>query len=630
MMKLLACLFASALMLPASVLAVDGVLCRLAVYQQEGATGENILIVDDTAEFVVDITSAGFLGPISTEIRFTELDTLQVKFNVHVVTLGPAVNTYSRSFTAEYSLPATMRDIAGKNGAIYSLVVAPLSLLAIDTAGCLADHREQGSFTSAPSAYMDLNYMTSTLADFHWESIRDYLDFSYRRFQDFAGFTLPGKMQVYLCPCMIPSVIWDRRFGMAVDPTRNTAFAVYARELNTADPFIVTHTTLLRNFGYTAPFLSEGLANYFSLAAYDMKRILADRPSLSWRDFLNTGAYLEADPTTADRVATTAVQYLVAAHGLDRFMTLYRAADDLNLGARLEEVYGTPLAELEAGWKEYVDTLSITGSQYSAQAGLAEQMMNYRLMLTYAQEYVNWAPTKPDSMRALDLLKRAHFFNGNYYDAAAIQEALIAVGDTGARSWMARGSYEMMNGRYAEALKHFEQARGLDTTDEMVHFNLALYYINQGDPATARDILLNNISFAKEARAQGETRIFLANILADSEAEEDRKTAERLYQEVINIYQQTLSIRRSSPTHYLWMGIAYLGLGEIETGIDHLKVADFLESRPFYQGMINLWLGKGHLRSGHKEAAGEYFARVLAISSADYHQREARAYLEQP
>lgn len=627
--KIIVSLIICAVCLAGSVFAVSGVECRLTVYQYDQAEGREVVIYDDTSRFAQGIPASGFAGPLSVEINVTSADSAKAGFNVHLVTLGPVVGTYSKSFVVEYSLPARIDDIAGKNGARYAMVVQPQALVGFDTAGCFLNHRAEEVFASSPSAYMDLYYVGATLADFHWESVREYLDFEYRRFQEFAGFTLPGKLMVYLCPCPIPSVIWDDRFATAIDPTRNITFSLYSKAVNTADPFIVTYPTLLRNFGYTAPFVCEGLANYFSLSGHMMKQILKDNPDLPLRDYLDTYRYFKADPTTADRVSASFVRYLVDTWQFDRIMLLYREADDLNLTDKIEEVYGLSIDSLEAGWKHYVDTLTISSSEYHASAALAEQMLNYRGMTVYAEECLKAAASSNDSLRALNLLRRSHFFNGDYYKAAEIQRRLIDADSSDATAWMARGSYEMMNGLYPEALADFQQALALDSTNHMVNLNLALYYINQEQPARAKEILENNFGTGKEARAQGETRIFLADLLKNSDDAAQRDLAKRYYQEAIAGYEQTLNIRRASASQYMWLGAALLGLDDVEAAIGYLAMAEFLETRPFYMGMIHLLTGKAYLQSGRNDLAEEHFAEVLAVASADYHQRQAKAYLEQ-
>lgn len=612
-----------------SVAAADGVKCRLALYQYDSAAQANVILYEDTCTFVRNLPATGFIGPFSLEIELKQIDSESVAFDAHVVALGPPTGNFSRSFTMEYPLPARMEGIESKNGSRYSLTIAPLSRVDVNDA-CVIDYRDSKSFTSMPSAYMDIYFMPSSHGDYNWESIRNYLDYEYRQYQAFANFTLPGKVMVYLCPCAAYSVIWDRRFGTAVDPTRNNAFAIVDKSLNTADPFIVTYISLLRNYGYSPPFLAEGLANFFLFSTHDAREIVRNDPAFSLEPFLATYEYHTADPFVADRTSSSFVRFLVARYSLSRFFELYRQADDLNIRKKMEAIYELPFDSLQTQWRQWLDTVSINAREYAAAAGLAEQLFNYKLMAQNADGFLANASSKPDSMEALRLVRKAYFSLGDYYTADSMQTLIIRIDTTNALSWMTRGSYRMMNGDYDKALADFQKAAAMDTASQTIRFNLALCYLYRGQTGQAKDLLWKNVSTQKGASAQGETRIYLAHILNNSGDSAQVETAKHYLQEAVAMYQQSLSVNRSVASNYLWLGIALTELNEATLALEYLQVAEFLEMRPFYSGMIDLWLGKAYDRLGQPEKAREYLSRVLAASSADYHQREARTYLEQP
>jgi len=73
-----------------------------------------------------------------------------------------------------------------------------------------------------------------------------------------------------------------------------------------------------------------------------------------------------------------------------------------------------------------------------------------------------------------------------------------------------------------------------------------------------------------------------------------------------------------------------LGLDDAANAYNHLQVALFLETRPFYQGLTTLLLGKTADVMGERELAREYYGQVLALPAAAYHQAEAQKYLDEP
>jgi hypothetical protein len=80
----------------------------------------------------------------------------------------------------------------------------------------------------------------------------------------------------------------------------------------------------------------------------------------------------------------------------------------------------------------------------------------------------------------------------------------------------------------------------------------------------------------------------------------------------------------------MWLGICYLGMGDTGSAQDYLTTALFLETRPFYQGMIELWLGKVADVRGEHDVAREHYGRVMSLPAAIYHQDEARELIKTP
>ncbi|NOY89083.1 MAG: tetratricopeptide repeat protein, partial [FCB group bacterium] len=172
------------------------------------------------------------------------------------------------------------------------------------------------------------------------------------------------------------------------------------------------------------------------------------------------------------------------------------------------------------------------------------------------------------------------------------------------------------------------KAHALDSANQIINFNIALNCLYRNRKDSAKTILLNNLDYNKGAQAQGETRIYLANLLKDSPDKAQQKKATQYYQEAISMFKQALQINGSSASAYMWIGIAYLGLDDMDNAINYLHTAAFIETRPFYLGMINFWLGKAYEKTGEKKKAREFFGKVLSLPSADYHQREAKLFLK--
>jgi len=631
MMKITACFILLLTLCFGSVaLADNAVRFTFEVYQHDAANDRQVKLVSDTAQLLEGIRAYGFLVNFSVEIEITRVDSNKVFFNAHVFTLTPQADAVARSFQVEYGLPARIDNLSGKNGTVFSMLITPLEKSDLNPFPCTWVHYQADNFKFEPTAYTDLYYVENTFGDFYWNSIKGLLEERFRLFRDLNNFNLPGKYSVFLCPCPIYSVIWDRRFGMMVDPTRSNAFVLFGKDINSVDPFVLLQASIFRNYGYAPPFLSEGFANYLSFVNYDMKKIVANDNPPPLETLMNTFDYLKADPYLADRMAGSFVRFLINQYKIDIFLKLYRGADDLNLKESIEQTYEKKLPELEKDWRHYLDTVSITPQQLDYYAQQAEITFDYRRMLEYYQDLVTRVTARVDSVTALTKLVRAYFFTGDYYQATETQRRLVELDSADARGWMALGNYQMMNGLYDSAYSHLEKARLLDTTDNMIRFNLALNSYYRGDRDKARELFLKVIEQPMDATAQGESRVMLGNIFLESGNKDNKAAAERYLAEAIPIESNIIQGNNVSPANHLWMGVANIGLGDYGTAYEYLNVALYLETRPFYLGLINLWLGKLADVRGEREIAREHYGRVLALASPVYCQDEARKYLDKP
>lgn len=610
--------------------ALDGVEFDLRIAQQT-PTGEPILLLADTVVVLRGMTATGFFANLSLDVDVLDIDSTRTRFQLHGVTLASKPENLSREFSAEFGTPARLNNIVGKNDSRLNLQVTPLQRISIDTSGCGFSHEVVGDFKKDPAAYFDIHFVPQTLADFYWNSVSSLMDERYREFRDLNKFSLPGKYEIFLAPCRMYSVLWDKRFGTMVDPTRMTAYAVYNHQFNSADPFLIQHVAVLKNYGYAPPVLSEGLAGYLSLAIFDMKRLLNENPSMSIDPMLDTYTYLNSDPLLSDRMASTFVKFLVNQYGITRFLEAYRDADDLTIRETLENVFGKPVAQLDAEWRVYVDTVSLSLGNVSYHAEVAETMLQFPVMLRYAKAMVSEiARTRADSLAAYPYLVRAEYLTGDYYAATDYQRIFTRLDTASVRNLVALAAYQMMNGEYAAARDDLEAARTIDSTDQLLLFNLGLNELFQGHRDAARAFFESTISAKEPQNAQVEARIFLSQLLLQRGRQTDIDRARKMCYEVINALAPEINGGQATPYAFLWSGIACLGVGDLPTAWDYLQLAAFIEVRPFYLGMINLWLGKISDMRGEHDVAREFYGTVLRLASADYHQKEARFLLDNP
>ncbi len=616
------------ILLAQAALASNGVVCLLSTYQK-AEDGSRKLVWSDSVHFAESTLTSGFMTAFSCDIRFTEIDTASVKFELHVVTLDQQPHNYSQRFSVEYGLPAMMDNIIGKNDSRFQFTLTPLRAEEYDSSLCQTDHRAPGQFKLSPSANTDIYYVPNSFGDYYWSVAKSILEEKYRQLSNLYKFNLPGKYNIYLTPCALKSIIWDRRFGISVDPTRSSGYAIYNWNLSTFDPFVLLQGAVMRNFGYAPMFLTEGLASYVTYSELDMKKIIGESKNIELEQLLDSYTYVNADAYIADKTSASFTRYLVRQYNFDLFQQWYETADEINVVPTLQETYGKSVAELEQEWLQYIDTLTLDKIKIVREIDLAEALFDFDRMLFLAQQLSEQSTQVPDSIGSMVLLKRAYFNNGDYYRALETQQILLTLQNT-AEDWMGMGLYNMMSGEYDQAHSDLLTAQSQDTASALIKFNLALNRLVRGDTATAIEQFKTLLVRGKGATGQSESRVILGGLLKGSEDKNSRALAATYFSEAAASFSRAVQAGQPAPVYQMWLGIAFLGSDDSDNAYNHLQTALYLEQRPFYLGMINLWLGKLADLIGDRAAARDFYGAVLAGSSAAYHQEEAQRYVETP
>jgi tetratricopeptide (TPR) repeat protein len=417
---------------------------------------------------------------------------------------------------------------------------------------------------------------------------------------------------------------------MMVDPTRMAVYGVYSKELNTMDPYLLAYVSLQRQYGYAPPIISEGFAGYFSFPVYDVRRLKQAGRSMPLDSLLRTFAYLKSDPTLADRTAAAFVRYLIDAYGVDTFLALYKSAHDLNLTEELTRVYGKPVTALQAEFDRYVDTLTWSSVDVANAHDLSRAMMNTERALDLAREGLRIAAGPKDTVDAWRRVARSAFEAGDYYTAVEAQRSLCRLDSGTVSNYFTLASNLMMVGEYAQADAWLDSAAVRDSSNQLVSFSRALGYQSTGRIDAARRVLERIVARPMGTGGLTESRILLAHILLQSGDDLDKHEAHNHATQAMNEIGNVQVQRGASSYRFLWMGMAMLAKGDTNGAWEMLQSGLFMENRPFYEGMFSLWLGKVSDVRGERDVARDYYGRVVTGATADYHQREARRYLESP
>ena len=231
---------------------------KFAEYNSSSGTKSKI-VVCDTVTAIKGKLLETFCGNLSLDITYKGQEDDIAKVDIIQISLPPASQTKSNLIKSPLNVPFIVDSILVKQAQVYKVFFTPLEFGELTTS-CEYDHRNEDVFYFDPTGDFDIYFVSNSLGDFHWNNIRDFLEYELDRFYKIYGFTQPGKINYYLYPCDAPHLSFYKNSDFAIQPSRNSVFQEYSHlTVGIASP-ASNLIKLYRYWGYAPRFLVEGCA----------------------------------------------------------------------------------------------------------------------------------------------------------------------------------------------------------------------------------------------------------------------------------------------------------------------------------------------------------------------------------
>ncbi len=626
------------LLLVATALAVSSVSAKGAptvVVQQEGlsvkmnvrvhlrsADSSKVVLVEDRVwDIPLQKRFGGFLANMSVELNVERIDSIRLNLKVFLTTVGSTPDSRSRSFNYELGLPAKIAGLRGKAGATYEITFTPQSFVEQTATECQYNHRDSGSFNIDPTANFDIHYVKNSLGDYHWNKVKELLESEYRPFKKGFDINHPGKIHYYLYPCATSTVAWDPRFGFAIDPTRSQALGVYNHDYMAPAHLVGILTQVMRVYGYAPPFLAEGISGYFYFFDFEALSAVHDSAIIPIRTLLTTQGYYTADPILATSEAASFCRFLADTYGIDRFRKLYSESDDLTIESKIKELYKVSVEELERQWVNYLLQLRPSKKQFVKRARLEAAGNNIDLAITVMQGALVWDTTFFDTLVTLSELATFYSETGKYKIALRTYETLYARAEGNNPKhlyYLLRvGYFQSLLGDYEGAGKTYRTLRESDTLlASVADFNLVRLQIFSGDTAGAIEVLQNLLADETDQVLLAEEGNALGYLLGAPGKHNDPAGSLEAFERAAAAAHYIVKSSPSDGPSRFRLGLAYMGMGELDMAHDYLNLALFLEFRPRYIGRELVALGKLADLQNDRDLALTYYQRADSLDQS--------------
>ncbi|MFC1475526.1 hypothetical protein ACFLQW_00810 [Candidatus Zixiibacteriota bacterium] len=550
-------------------------------------------------------------------------DSTGLNLQYRLATLGANVRQRSGIVKVEWGVPVVIDSIPGKGKSFYRALVTPRA--AEVSRSCLEDVGDPIDWPNDPSAYFNFYYVPNSLADAHWNMLRDFLEREYKTVHETFAFDYPGPIHFYFCPCAPENIDFEAGLGLAIDPGRLAGFGIYHQEANSVDPQITNLLKFYRWWGFAPRFLVWGVSGYTDFADYYAKEYLRDNRLLPFDSLLISRDFRQADPLVAYFESASFVRFLIDSIGVAAFHDLYERSTDLSLRPAFLAVTGQTIDWWETKWRRYLSSRKLKYQEYIYFAHRAQAINRPTEQLELLEK---GTAEMGDSVTVplIQELAAAYYSQGRYGDAYVWFKKLVEREPDAAQYKQYCGNAAVVLGQLDEAYEYFAEAVALDTT-------FAASYLSMGEVMSLRNYPDSAVALWRTGLGRGESIPVYIELLIHL-AQRERQTYERDSATVKltmarNSTARLLGQFPDHPRYLLRMAEILTEMNQPDSALAYYAAAQFFENRPYYQARIHLGAGKAADLAGRRKEAVEHYEKVFGVRAGYPTRKEAEKYINQ-
>jgi tetratricopeptide (TPR) repeat protein len=547
-----------------------------------------------------------------------------VILTVELITLAPNAQTIFKEISAEDGQALFLGEVSAKSGGAYRVFVTPTIMENFEEECDLDTKDREEEWEELPSSHFFFWYLNNSLADFHWRRIKGFVEGEYRRFREVFGFTQPAmdRMVYYVVPCRVNEVVWDPRFDAGLDPVKNKTYVIYNLYERSLDSPNVGFLLFYRIWGYAPPLLAEGIGGYFSLSHHFAKKLIKNNKFIPLGNLIVTMDYRNQPQPAAFVEACSFVRFLVDEYDIDRFKSLYQQATDLSFNQVLPKVYGKDLSTLEKEWLSFLEGHKDVKADFYH---LASVRMSYGHLDEAQELYEDMLNLFGGDVSTLRVLAYLHYLKGEYDKSERYYLESLAQDSLNTEFLHIIGNTNYLQGRYDQAREFYRRALLSDSNYVQAYVKLGEIELLQENPMLAQEYFSRAESIKTSSQIKTDIYSGLGKVFRMLGQEEK---AEESYKKALRSSESFRLAYPENPLPYLEKGEVFFNLGEIDSAINYLKIAEFLEDKPLQRGRVFLALGKAYDKKGNRKKAEECYGEVLDLSAGFQEKQEAQRLLK--
>lgn len=602
---------------------------NLEIRIEEGASEDSFsfeLIDKRVVQLDLDKQNYSFQGNFSLYITPSIPTYPLLKLRIELFTIGPDFQRQILEKVVGRNEMVALDPVRVKQGRVFKINLFPEIMEKEEEKKlCEYDLTDPDVWYSDVSVRFQFHYLRNSLADYHWNMNKGYLEREYKNLEKYFEFQYTRKVDYHLCPCRIGQVAWDERFGTSIDPVKNRVFVLYNQKNKTVDSPAAWFMVFYQYWGYAPAFVVEGVSGCLGLGHYYAKKLKQNGEIVPLNRFKLTKDYWSYPARIAFVEASSFVSFLCDEYGTDKFMEFYEKVTDLTFDQVFQKIYSKTLSQAESEWLSFLDEYEILSGDLIYFANIKYNYNDFEMAIPIFEDLLDLAESKGDTLNALQGLGNSYYMCGRYDDALSIYNVKSRYFPQDPRVWNTLGNINYLMGDSEIAKKNYHQANGLDTNYVDPLISLGKIFLISEEYDSAR--IYFDLVEKKNTGLEGiiDLNLGMAEIHRISG---DSLGAEEKFRNALDFSRVFISQVPERAVPYLKAGESLLELGFPDSALTYLELAEFLEHRPFYQGELFLAMGKAYHLTGEKDMAQLYFQMVLDMPAAESDKKVAKRFLK--
>ena len=520
--------------------------------------------------------------------------------------LGPGYSHRHERLSAVPGRPYTIEDLPSKGILFdYSFTISN------DTAD-LFQLVPTDSLTNFESTHFTAYIWRHSYADYKFDMRSGYNEYIFDRFRKELDVTRAGKIDLYILPGSNNSPSIDNYTGVGYDIAGGSLYTVFNSDFDSALPQYTQRFVIYDTWGYSARLFVVGFSRYFFDDIYVARKLVSEM-TFSELEGILTGEYPE-DIEYADILSGAVVKFLIDNYGMSNFKKLYEKSAPGKF--MFDDIYDMSFDELLKRFIDYENNLALDESNASYFSDLYSGQMWFDKTL----DYRTWLASQP-LRRDYHLRKLGvtHFFLGNYAKSESCYTILAEKQPDNKQIAYLTGLAYIHRGMTDKAIRKLESI--VDDFPEAAKM-LTNIYLDWQQYTKAREAFSKSKVIADSWSALLEARLNLAD--------DNPARADTMLNAALAFSGNVISSVPGEARGYIDAAYASMFMVSYQDAETELKIALFVENRPYYLALVYLAMGRLYDLKGDRQSAKTFYGQAVELNSGEYINALANNYIESP